>query len=229
MEVTMSSRTVKAKNDVKSPEVEDASSSNNSGTGDELLGKKIREIRSQRGLTLKEMAELSALNVNTLSLIENGKTSPSIYTLQRLAGALEVPIKEFFEPIEPARPVVFTSRDQRPQALSEKALINNLGKGLTNSMLEPFVVTMEKYATSGGRTLFHSGYEFVYCLSGKIIYYIQEVEYPMVPGDSILFSAQLGHRWENIHEGESQLLLVLTPACMQSEQSKKHFYSFDGA
>lgn len=224
----MSSRTVSPKNDVKSPDFDNASSTNNSGTGDELLGKKIREIRNQRGLTLKEMAEMSTLNINTLSLIENGKTSPSIYTLQRLAGAMEVPIKEFFEPVESSKPVVFTPHDQRPQALSEKAFINNLGKGLTNSLLEPFVVTMEKYATSGGRTLFHSGYEFVYCLSGKIIYYIQEVEYPLAPGDSILFSAQLGHRWENVNDSESQLLLVLTPACIQTEQSKKHFYSFEG-
>jgi quercetin dioxygenase-like cupin family protein len=88
---------------------------------------------------------------------------------------------------------------------------------------------MEKHATSGGRTLLHIGYEFVYCLSGKILYTIQEVEYTLTSGDSVLFAAQLGHRWENINEGESQLLLVMTPACLQTEQSKKHFYSFEGA
>jgi quercetin dioxygenase-like cupin family protein len=87
---------------------------------------------------------------------------------------------------------------------------------------------MEKFATSGGRTLIHSGFEFVYCLSGKILYVVQENEYTMNPGDSLLFSAQLGHRWENINDGESQLLLVLTPACGQVEQSKKHFYTFEG-
>ena len=201
----------------------------NGGNGDELLGKKIREIRNQRGITLKQLAEISTLNVNTLSLIENGKTSPSISTLQLLAGAFEVSIKEFFEPANPGQPIIFTPHDQRPEALNEKSIINNLGKGLQSSTLEPFVLTMEKHATSGGRTLLHNGYEFVYCLSGKILYTIQEVEYTLIPGDSVLFSAQLGHRWENINEGESQLLLVLTPACLQTEQSKKHFYSFEGA
>ena len=208
---------------------QNGNTANNSGTGDELLGKKIREIRNQRGITLKQMADISALNINTLSLIENGKTSPSISTLQRLAGALEVSIKEFFEPANPAQPIIFTAYDQRPAALNEKSVISNLGKGLNSSTLEPFVLTMEKHATSGGRTLLHNGYEFVYCLSGKILYTIQEVEYTLTPGDSVLFSAQLGHRWENINEGESQLLLVLTPACLQTEQSKKHFYSFEGA
>lgn len=196
--------------------------------GDEQLGLRVRQLRSIKGWTLKQLSEISSLNINTLSLIENGKTSPSIYTLQRLAGALEIPIKEFFEPLETLKSVIFTPQDKRPCSLSEKTCISNLGKGLKSSTLEPFVLTMEKYATSGGRTLLHNGYEFVYCISGKIVYWIQETDYTLNPGDSILFSAQLGHRWENIDEGESQLLLVLTPECLQAQQAKKHFYNFEG-
>lgn len=223
----MSSQTVSPKSNGKTVD-EDKSLTNNSGNGDESLGMKMREIRNQRGWTLKQLSIMSGLNINTLSLIEKGKTSPSIYTLQRLADALDVPIKEFFEAVEPSKPVIFTPHDHRPRASGEKTNIENLGKGLKSSTLEPFVVNMEKYATSGGRTLFHSGYEFVYCLSGKIMYYVQEVEYTLNPGDSLLFSAQIGHRWENINEGESQLLLVMTPACGFIEQSKKHFYPFEG-
>jgi transcriptional regulator with XRE-family HTH domain len=225
----MSPKTDNSKENGKSPALVKASSTHNSGTGDEPLGLKIREIRNQRGWTFKQLSVMSGLNINTLSLIENGKTSPSIYTLQRLADALDVPIKEFFEAVEPSKPVIYTPHDQRPGASGEKTFIENLGKELKSSTLEPFVVKMEKYATSGGRTLFHSGYEFVYCLSGKIMYYVQEAEYMLNPGDSLLFSAQIGHRWENINEGESQLLLVMTPACGFIEQSKKHFYPFEGA
>lgn len=196
--------------------------------GDEDLGKKIREIRGLKGWTLKQLSEMSSLNINTLSLIENGKNSPSISTLQRLATSMDVPNKEFFEPADPITPVIFTKLQERPQAISEKSIINNLGKGLSSSTLEPFVLTMQKHATSGGRALLHSGYEFVYCLSGKILYYIREEEYELTPGDSVLFSAQLSHHWENIYDGESQLLLVMTPACGFIEQSKKHFFNFDG-
>jgi transcriptional regulator with XRE-family HTH domain/quercetin dioxygenase-like cupin family protein len=195
---------------------------------DETVGMKFREIRNLRGWTLKELAKKSGLNINTLSSIEKGKTSPSIFTLQRLASALEVPIKEFFEEVDVIKPIIFTPHDHRPIATSEKAHINNLAKGMKSTTLEPFIVTMEKHATSGGRTLLHSGYEFVYCLSGKVLYYIQEVEYLLSPGDSIVFSAHLGHHWENVNEGDSQLLLVLTPADCHTAQSKKHFYTFKG-
>lgn len=132
---------------------EEAQTLSNSDSGDESLGKKSREIRGLKGWTLKQIAEISSLNVNTLSLIENGKNSPSVSTLQSLPTAMNVPIKDFLEPIEPITPVVFTKQDQRPQALNEKSIINNLGKGLSSSTLEPFVLTMEKFTTSGGRSL----------------------------------------------------------------------------
>jgi transcriptional regulator with XRE-family HTH domain len=224
----MANQTVTSKSNGTDLNSEESQSLAHSDTGDESLGKKIREIRGLKGWTLKQIAEISNLNINTLSLIENGKNSPSISTLQRLATAMDVPIKEFFEPTEPITPVIFTKHDKRPQASSEKSIINNLGKGLSSSTLEPFILTMEKHATSGGRALLHSGYEFIFCLSGKILYYIREEEYILDPGDSVLFSAQLSHHWENVFDGESQLLLVMTPACGFIEQSKKHFYNFEG-
>jgi transcriptional regulator with XRE-family HTH domain len=214
-------------NTVVSEKYDQPGKATHSGNGDETLGLKVREIRNRHGWTLKQLSVLSGLNINTLSMIEKGKTSPSIYTMQRLADALDVPIKEFFEAVEETKPVIFTRNDQRPRSSGEKTLIENLGKGLKSSTLEPFVVILEKFATSGGRTLFHSGYEFVYCLSGTVMYYVQEVEYLLNPGDSLLFSAQIGHRWENVNDGESRLLLVMTPACGFIEQSKKHFYPFE--
>ncbi|MCD4673580.1 MAG: helix-turn-helix domain-containing protein, partial [Anaerolineaceae bacterium] len=62
-----------------------------------LVGRKLRELRTQQGLSLRALAERSGLNVNTLSLLENGKSSPSLSTLHQLALTLNVPIALFFE------------------------------------------------------------------------------------------------------------------------------------
>lgn len=61
------------------------------------LGNRLRELRRQQGLSLRALAEKSGLSANTLSLIENGKTSPSVATLQQIALALNIPITAFFE------------------------------------------------------------------------------------------------------------------------------------
>jgi len=98
--------------------------------GDEVLGVKIREIRNQRGWTLQMLEGKSKIDLNTLSMIENGKTSPSIYILQRLAKALDVPIVAFFESVESTKPIIFTAHDKRPQAACCHTHIQYLGKGL---------------------------------------------------------------------------------------------------
>ena len=63
------------------------------------VGHRLREFRATRGLSLRALAEQSGLNVNTLSLIENQRTSPSVSTLQQLAQTLQVPLSAFFETI----------------------------------------------------------------------------------------------------------------------------------
>jgi transcriptional regulator with XRE-family HTH domain len=198
-------------------------SGDESALATECLGKKIQEIRLQKGWTLEVLAEHSHLDIDKLRSIEGKEIPPSVFDLQRLAKAMDVPIADFFDSIEFQKPIVFTSRDKRPEAKCCQAMIQNLGRGIRHSTLEPFVVTMPENATSGGRNLIHGGFEFAYCLSGKILYWINEVEYQLSTGDSILFSASTPHRWENDNTGESQFILVLTSVELHDKQGKLHF------
>src|ERR1035437_7943303 len=131
------------------------------------VGKRLREIRLNRCLSMKSLAKLSRLSINTLSLIENNKTSPSIATLQQLAKALEVSITAFFEIEQIPKHVVYTSRYKRGDTQVENALMENLGKGLAGNIVQPFVVTLEPGAGSGEQMIVHTGHEFVYVLSGR--------------------------------------------------------------
>lgn len=191
--------------------------------GENLVGRKLRELRNRQGLSLRALADLSGLNVNTLVMIENGKSSPSVSTLQQLALALEVPITAFFEaePIE--KRVVFTPAGQRPEASFGSTRMQNLGKDLVDHVVQPFVVTLEPGKGSGERIIVHTGYEFVYCLSGSIDYQIEEDEYHLKPGDSLVFEAHLPHRWENNGSDTAQILLILFPSDEREEPGGRHF------
>jgi quercetin dioxygenase-like cupin family protein len=102
------------------------------------------------------------------------------------------------------------------------AVIQNLGKDLKGT-LEPFVVTLHKDANSGGRNIMHSGMEFAYCLRGQVLYLLRDIEYLLTPGDSIVFSAQIPHRWENMQDGDTQFVLVISPTESAEEQNHFHF------
>ncbi len=191
---------------------------------DLLVGKKLRELRTRKGLSLRALAEQSGLNVNTLSLIENGKSSPSVSTLQQLAIALDVPITAFFEVERVEKRVVFTPADQRPQVLLGGVQMHNLAEDLRSSSIQPFIVTLEPGTGSGERMIVHTGVEFVYCLSGRLHYRVDGQEYALKPGDGLTFEAHLPHCWENQGEETAQILLILHPGDEREEElGQRHF------
>jgi len=190
---------------------------------DVLVGKRLRELRSRSGLSLRALADRSGLNVNTLSLIENGKSSPSVSTLQQLALALNIPMTAFFESEPVEKNVVFTPAGERPQAVFGSAQMQNLGKDLAGKAVQPFVVTLKPGTGSGDRMIVHTGYEFVFCLAGTAHYRIEEQDYTLQPGDSLVFEAHLPHCWENARSEDTQILLVIFPAGTREETGCRHF------
>jgi transcriptional regulator with XRE-family HTH domain/predicted Fe-Mo cluster-binding NifX family protein len=188
-----------------------------------LVGRKLRELRTRQGFSLRTLAERSGLNVNTLSLVENGKSSPSVGTLQQLAVALNVPIASFFESEPLEKQIVFTPLAHRPQAAFGSTQMHNLGKDLAGSVVQPFVVTLNPGMGSGERMIIHTGHEFVYCLGGVIRYQIGQEEFLLEAGDSLVFEAHLPHCWENKGQDIAQILLILYPSDEREEPGGRHF------
>ncbi|CAG0932631.1 HTH-type transcriptional regulator PuuR [Thermoflexales bacterium] len=187
------------------------------------VGRRLRELRLERNLSIRSLAELSGLNVNTFSLIENGKTSPSISTLQQIAAALEVPITAFFETDRPKNSVAHITTHNRPRAAFAHGVLEDLGAGLTNRAVEPFVVTLEPNTSSGPQPIVHTGFEFVFCLQGQLTYLIDAVAYVLEPGDSLLFESHLPHRWQNVKAQPAQAILVLYPTDSRDRPTERHF------
>ena len=63
------------------------------------VGGRLRELRQGIGLSMRALARMSGLSANALSMIERGKTSPSVSTLYKLATAMGIPITAFFPPM----------------------------------------------------------------------------------------------------------------------------------
>lgn len=72
-------------------------------TKKELLGRRIKELRKLRKLSQEELSEQVNIDPKHLSRIETGRGSPSLDTLERLANALKVELKDFFEFAHEAR------------------------------------------------------------------------------------------------------------------------------
>lgn len=173
------------------------------------VGGRLRALREERQLSIRALAEASGLAVNTLSLIEHGKTSPSVSTLQLLAIALKVPITAFFEPAAPRSRVIFRKADQQQAVPLPHGSLADLGAGMAQRTIEPLLITLDPGSGSGPQPIVHPGQEFVYCLSGRVAYTVAEQVFLLEPGDSLIFESSLPHRWQNVDSLPARVLLVL--------------------
>jgi transcriptional regulator with XRE-family HTH domain len=63
----------------------------------ELLGARIKELRKARGFTQEQFAEMIGVEPRHVSRMEGGYTAPSINRLEKIAEALNIPLKDFFD------------------------------------------------------------------------------------------------------------------------------------
>ncbi len=63
---------------------------------EEQVGKNIQKVRKSRGLTQQELADKIDMNRAHLGHLEQGRKSPSLETLEKIAKALKVQIKDLF-------------------------------------------------------------------------------------------------------------------------------------
>ena len=187
------------------------------------VGHALHALRAQHHFSIRALAERSGLAINTLSLIENDKTSPSVATLQQLALALDMPITAFFENGTPKQRVAYIKAADHSGVAFAHGTLQDLGAGLPECTIEPFVVTMKPNANSGAQPIVHTGHEFVFCLEGRIVYTIEDINYLLEPGDSLLFEAHLPHRWQNVEMVPARTLLVLCSVESRDQPTRRHF------
>ena len=179
--------------------------------GDKLLvGKRIREIRTGQGLSLRALAELSGLSTNAISLIERGDNSPTVSSLHNLATALNVPITAFFEQ-QPDGHVIHLKSNRRPASETSGVRMENLGSGLPNQQIEPFLLSIGPGSSSTRNQITHSGEEFIYMMRGSLTCRINEQDYPLEEGDSLLFLASQPHVYRNHTTRMAQMLIIFQP------------------
>jgi transcriptional regulator with XRE-family HTH domain len=174
------------------------------------IGERLRELREARNISMRTLAAHSGLSANALSMIERGKASPSVSTLYKLSDALGVSITSFFASEVERKQVVFLKADERPHVSFTRGVFEGLGGEQFVGRVEPFMLTLENSANSGPRSMSHTGHEFVFCLRGELEYQIERQIIHLGPGDSLLFAANLKHKWKNPGRNVATALIVIS-------------------
>ena len=163
------------------------------------IGREVRTIRRQLGITVSDLAESSGLSVGMLSKIENGLTSPSLTTLQALSHALGVPISQLLKRFEEQRVAVqvksgegVSAERRGTRAGHQYQLLGYLGANNSGVIAEPYMITLTD-ESDVFQMFQHDGIEFLYFLEGSVEYQHADQRFVMEPGDSLFFDADAPH------------------------------------
>lgn len=184
---------------------------------------RLRELREGQGVSMRALASRSGLSANALSMIERGKTSPSVSTLYKLAAALGVSITAFFGVEYEKKQVVFLKNDERTRLPFTRGVFEALGGEQFAGRVEPFMLTMDSGASCGPQDIVHSGHEFVFCLRGKLEYTVEKETFRLEPGDSLLFASKLRHRWKNPTNTVTNALIIISGFAEGEEPHAMHW------
>ena len=174
------------------------------------ISRKIRELRQQKGFTLKDLSEITQLSISFLSQVERNSSSLSITSLQRIADALGVPVSEFFQsPVNHA--FVVKNNEQKYFRLeSSTTRYCSLAGNFGDRLLEPLIVIIPPGNTRVDKFA-HPGEEFYIVLEGSVTVYVGDDTFVLNEGDSIHFSSSIVHGLHNQSLQPVKLISVLTP------------------
>ncbi len=175
----------------------------------------LRNLRRDRGMTLKDLATACSLSTSFLSQAERGLCSVSIPTLERICAVLNVTLAEFFTMVTPAAqstestPTVLHSEDQAAISLSDASIkYRFLSRDFPGRLFE--VVIGEIPTGYVYPPAAHAGEEFGYVLSGCLRLTLGEEEHMLHPGDSYHFGPYALHGYEAMGDEHVRLMWVQT-------------------
>ena len=183
-----------------------------STTTDLETAKRLRVIRTAKGLSQRKLAKLSGVGSGTISLIESGTTQPSVALLKRILHGADVSLAYFFSfDLQDDTKVFFRADEHRDLGSSGVSYRLIAGERQDRKLQ----MLIEEYApgTDSGRSdLSHEGEECAVVLSGHLEVTVDGKTAVLGPGDAYYFDSRLPHRFRNIGDIPCKVVSSCTPS-----------------
>lgn len=179
-----------------------------------IIARSIRKIRTDKELTLEEVARRTGFTKGLLSKVENNKVSPPVSTLVKIARALDVSLGDLFSPSD-SQQLKVIRRNERIRLTSENSpdaqVVETLVSGFHRQKIEPLIVTIENGGDYKARLYNHPGQEFILVLEGSTNYTYGSRELSVSEGDSLYFNADTPHGPSPLPGQKVKYLSVICP------------------
>ncbi|UGS38057.1 helix-turn-helix domain-containing protein [Capillimicrobium parvum] len=173
---------------------------------DVRVRRRLRELRSERGLTLQQVADRANIDVSTLSRLESGKRRLALDHVPLLADALGVTADELLG----ARPAQDPRVRSEPEHLDGLTMWPLTHRGAARG-LQAFKIRIAATRTTPPDPLpVHEGHDWLYVLHGRMRLILGADDFTIEPGEAVEFTTWTPH-WFGAVDGAVELIAILGP------------------
>lgn len=175
------------------------------------LGQQLKTLRIRRGLSQRKLAALAGVSNATVSLIEHGRTDPSMGLLKKILDSLGVSFAEFFASGSRSAEKYFYKRDELSEIGSGPISYLQVGSDLSDGQLQILYERYQPGADTGQSMLSHDAEEGGIVLKGRLEVTVGDRVQVLAAGDAYRFNSRLPHRFRNVGNDECLLVSACTP------------------
>jgi len=175
------------------------------------IGPRLRYVREKAGFSQRALAKAVGVPNSTISLIESGKTNPSVGALKRVLDGIPIGLSEFFAfTPDPDRKVFFAAEELK-EIGKGKLSLRQVGSNLLGRSLQVLYETYALNADTGARMYEHDGEEGGVVVSGRIEITVGTERKILGPGDAYLFDSRRPHRFRQVGPEKCVIISACTP------------------
>jgi transcriptional regulator with XRE-family HTH domain len=178
------------------------------------LGKRIRDLRFRRGLTVQQLAEASGLSKGFISQVENDRTSPSLATLRDLAKALETSIA-FLVVEDDHKPHVCREQDRPRFQFGGNGSSVEILSAQPKRTLEMLMADLPLGSSTTADRPYQQGEICIVCIAGQVRFSTGGHSVVLEAGDSCHYDGRAPHVLENCGTTHARVLIASTPASIE--------------
>lgn len=172
------------------------------------IGQRIRDVRTARKLSLRDVGAKADVTASFLSQVERGQVQPSIVTLHRICSVLGMSMSEALAVDEPrGSGVAITRHDKRGQMIppSLEVTVDMLVTAVGRAF-EMLLVKLAPGMATGPDLVSHDAHEAMFIVSGTARFESESTTTELQAGDTIYLNSTHPHRMVNI--GPDELVFV---------------------
>lgn len=162
-----------------------------------VIAVNLKDLRTERNLTLGQLSKLSGISKAMLSDIEKGNSNPTINTIWKIANGLNVPYTRLMENVEKEATVI---RKEEPVVQTGETEHYRIHCYFTNTPIRNFeFFYVELDSNSSNATIGHSekAQEYIYIIKGELVLQTEAGDHRLNEGDALVFDSSIGHTYRN--------------------------------